>query len=271
VSTALEEARRLHKEGFVDLTPVKERTKRATLTGWQNTVIPLDEYPRHFPVGKSIGVKTSATLRDVDLDCPEAREVEDNQRFSEATVKSLTGQDLVSARLMRGEYFTHRPSYKFYIATNHRPGIRGTDHAIWERIRLIPFAVTIPQEKRDKHLREKLMTESEGILNWIVEGAKAWYRDGLQAPALVTEATQEYRDEMDVLKDFLDACCVLGPKCATTSTQLYSAYREWAEAAGEYIWTQRHLGMKLRERGFEQGRATGGTRLWIGVGLRAES
>lgn len=86
---------------------------------------------------------------------------------------------------------------------NHRPLIQGTDHAIWRRIRLIPFTVTIPEPERDKQLGEKLLAELPGILRWAVEGCSAWQQEGLESPLAVKGATGEYRAEMDTVAQFI--------------------------------------------------------------------
>ena len=72
-------------------------------------------------------------------------EVEEGKRLAESLIKDLTGNDTISARFMRAEWFNFQPSFKLWLATNHKPLIRGTDNAIWSRIRLIPFTVSIPE------------------------------------------------------------------------------------------------------------------------------
>src|SRR5437867_6039937 len=98
---------------------------------------------------------------------------------------------------MRAEWLDFRPEFKLWLATNHKPVIRGTDKAIWDRIRLVPFTVRIPDAEQDKALGEKLRAELPGILRWVVDGCLAWQRDGLGMPAEVQEATATYRAEMD--------------------------------------------------------------------------
>src|SRR5215218_11171243 len=126
-------------------------------------------------------------------------EVEEGQRLAEALVKSLTGGDKVRARRMRQDFWQFHPTHTAFLCTNHKPEIRGTDNAIWRRIRLIPFTETLPPAEQDKKLPEKLRSELSGILAWCVEGCLEWRREDLQAPDEVRRATGEYRAEMDVL------------------------------------------------------------------------
>jgi putative DNA primase/helicase len=196
-----------------------------------------------------------------------AVEAGEGQRLDEGVVKQLTGGDTVSARMLYSEHFEFRPQFKLWFAANHKPVIRGTDHAIWRRIRLVPFTVTIAEAERDPELPAKLRTELPGILRWAVEGCLAWQRDGLGTPPAVRAATQSYRLEMDVLAAFLEDRCELGAALKAPATALYEAYRSWCERNGERFATQRHFGQALLERDFHRVKSTGGVYAWYGLRL----
>jgi putative DNA primase/helicase len=195
-----------------------------------------------------------------------ASETEEGRRLAEGLVKDLTGQDTISARFMRAEWFDFRPTHKLWLSTNHKPEIRGTDNAIWRRIRLIPWSVTIPPAERDQKLPEKLQDELSGVLAWVVRGCIEWRREGLGEPEEVRAATAGYRAEMDTLAAFIDECCVVAQNARTQATHLYTAYKGWCEESGERHDTQKKFGMRLTERGFEREKA--GVYYWLGIGLR---
>lgn len=197
-----------------------------------------------------------------------SNEVEEGRRLAEAQVKDLAGGDTLTARFMRGEFFEFRPTHKLWIYGNHKPVIRGTDEGIWRRMRLIPFEVTIPAAKQDRKLAQKLRAELPGILAWAVQGCLDWQKDGLSAPAEVTEATAAYRAEMDVLADFLTDKCILAPSAAVTKAALFTAYQTWCEVNRERPLGKIAFGARLKERGIADG-TTGRekTRAWLGVGL----
>lgn len=198
-----------------------------------------------------------------------AAETGDGQRLDEPLIKRATSE-VLTARFMRGEYFDIRPTLKVWLATNHKPVIRGTDYAIWRRIRLIPFTVTI--DKPDKEMARKLRAEAAGILAWAVRGCLDWQREGLSEAQAVTIATATYRAEMDTLAAFIDEVCVSGPGYKVSAAQLYSAYEAWAKANGEqHIQSQRKLGMALTERGYVRAKGFGPTGAggWHGIGLRS--
>lgn len=196
-----------------------------------------------------------------------ASETAQGRNLDEALVKRLTGGDRIKARKMFCDFFEFDPTHKLLVSTNHRPGIEGTDHGIWRRIRLIPFEVVIPDDEQDHQLDQILAVEAPGILQWAIEGCIAWQHDGLTEPSAVVAATADYRADMDVLGEFLSDSCIQVPGVSAKASALFSEYRRWAEAMGEhYTLSQRKFGMALRERGFVKSRSNG--IWWEGVGLR---
>jgi putative DNA primase/helicase len=195
-----------------------------------------------------------------------AIEAGEGHRLAEGLVKQLTGGDTVAARFLYAEHFEFRPQFKVWLAANHKPVIKGTDHAIWRRIRLIPFTVTIPEDKRDRDLPAKLRAELPGILRWAVEGCLAWQRQGLGTPPAVREATESYREDMDDLGAFLSERCLQGPGERIGATALFEAYRSWAAAGGLHPMTQKRFGAKLGERQLVRVKTNAGI-VWHGVTL----
>jgi len=198
-----------------------------------------------------------------------ASETEEGRRLAESLVKDLTGQDTISARFMWAEWFDFKPTHALHLSTNHKPEIRGTDPAIWRRIRLVPWAVTIPPAEQDRKLAEKLRSELSGVLAWIVRGCSEWQREGLKAPEEVRQATRAYRAEMDVLAAFLADCCLRGEDEAAAAGELWGAWKRWCEETGEQVGTQKRFGGQLAERGFLNHRdSRTGRKVWSGVSLR---
>ena len=177
-------------------------------------------------------------------------EVGEGKRFNESLVKALTGSETIAARFLYSEAFEFRPTFKLWFAANHKPVIRGTDHAIWRRVRLIPFTVQFSDDRKDKQLKDKLLAELPGILAWAVAGCLLWQERGLEPPEDVLAATQEYRRDSDVIGSFLDDCCDVGPGTEVAASDLYRAFKAWAKENGEFELSQTAFGRRLDERGF---------------------
>jgi len=200
-----------------------------------------------------------------------AVETDEFGKLDEGRVKSLTGGDTITARDLHAKPINFQPTFKLFLATNHKPRIRGTDNGIWRRIHLIPWTVAVPLEEQDKDLKEKLLAELPGILAWIVTGAVAWYRDGLMPPEKVKAATDEYRAEMDTLAAYFAERCELGPTHRSGASELYKDYRDWAEQGGERPMSQVLFGQRLGDNpDFRRVRdGNTGRMIWIGLGLRS--
>ncbi len=199
-----------------------------------------------------------------------AIEAGEGKRLAETLIKQVTGGDTISARYLYGEYFDFIPTFKIWLACNHKPVIRETNNAIWRRIRLIPFNRQIPEEAQDKHLFEKLQAESSGILTWAVQGCREWQQVGLGTPEEIKNANEAYKSEMDIIGNFLADCCTINPEGKTLSKLLYTSYEEWAKTNGEVALRQKTFGVRLTEKGFALGRSTGG-RFRMGITLNEDA
>ena len=202
-----------------------------------------------------------------------AAEVEQGRRLAESKVKQLTGRDTVTARFLFGEPFNFTPEFKLWLSTNNKPVIQGTDDAIWDRIRLIPFTQRFDGERQDQKLPEKLRGELAGVLAWMVEGCLEWQEHGLGEPESVRAATEQYRAEMDTLAAFLDEECVIATDSRVLAERLYQSYAMWCDKSGERKESKKAFVARLEERGFKRRRETSGVNkgryIWLGIGFRS--
>lgn len=198
-----------------------------------------------------------------------ASETEQTHKLNESLIKDLTGGDIITARFMRAEFFQFKPECKIWIGTNHKPRIHGTDEAIWDRIILTPFTVRIPREEIDIELPAKLQAEAEGVLAWLIEGAKEWYENGLNPPKSVLAATDTYRQESDILGQFIDDCCELLPDAVVSKSELFTKYEIWAKENTNHPISKIEFGRRLRDRGLQEAmKGHNNIRSWVGIGIK---
>ena len=207
-----------------------------------------------------------------------AQETNQGARLAESTVKQLTGGDIISARRMREDFWQFSPTHKLVLVTNHKPRVKGTDHAIWRRLVLIPFnnkfwnpdkGETGPTELRqDKTLSVKLKAEAEGILAWMVQGCLDWQRTGLQIPDSVRAATAEYRSEQDTLGRFAETCCIRSNAVRVKFSSLFNELEKWCSEGGDNVPSKRFVGSWLKDNGFKE--ASNNGRWYLGIALKAE-
>lgn len=197
-----------------------------------------------------------------------AQETEEGRRWAEARLKALTGGDAISARVMRGDFFTFQPQFKLVIAGNHRPHLRGVDDAMRRRLHLVPFAHQVPAAERDADLPAKLEAEWPGILAWAVEGCALWLEEELRPPAAVQAATADYFSAEDGFAAWLDECCDCVPGAWASGADLFASWSAYAERGGEHAGSAKRLTQKLEAAGFTPVRRHGGTRGFAGLAIR---
>ncbi|WP_242652742.1 DNA primase family protein [Intrasporangium flavum] len=197
-------------------------------------------------------------------------ESDQGRRLAEATVKRLTGGDLIKARRMRQDFVAFAPSHTAALVTNHLPKVSGDDPALWARLRVVPFEVVIPATEQDPHLAEKLEREKPAILAWAVRGWRDYQTHGLAAPRAVRSATDEYQAHSDAIKGFLDDCCDIGTGYETEVSLLWYAWGAWRLDAGAEEISKKAFGEALEKRGFPAAKGNKGIRKRRGLRLSTE-
>lgn len=197
-------------------------------------------------------------------------EVDDGQKLAEGLVKMLTGGDRIRARHLYKESFEFIPTCKLWLSANVRPKVREDDAAMWRRILQIPFDQQIPKDERDPNIKKQLRdTKNTGpaIMAWLVEGCLMWQSEGLKVPDIVEQTTQEYRAEMDPLKDFIEDRCFIVDYARVDNTDLWNAYASWCQENGEkYPLGRKRFTQSMENRGYTRARSDRG-RFWRGIGL----
>jgi putative DNA primase/helicase len=191
--------------------------------------------------------------------------------WNEEFLKSISGGGKISARFMRGDFFDFEPTFKLLLSGNTKPGLRSVDPAMRRRFNLIPFTASLSAEEVDRDLRDvKLPRERPGILAWAQAGREEFLRQGLNPPAVVRSATEEYLLEEDRFARWFEDCCLVAPERRETASDLYRSFVAWTEAEGEtFVPKANWLGRELKKRGYVQ-LHDGRTRWWKGLQLRIE-
>lgn len=179
-----------------------------------------------------------------------AQETDEGRKWNEARIKSLTGGDPVTARYMRQDFFTFTPKFSLIIAGNHKPSIRTVDEAMRRRLHLVPFDVTIPKDKRDPDLPEKLNDELSGIMQWMIAGVAEYNRQGLNPPKSVLDATETYFEDENTVQQWISDCCEIGPDFWEPSTLLFNSWKAYADAANLSPGTDKEFKAKLESSEF---------------------
>lgn len=192
-------------------------------------------------------------------------EVSRGQAIAEDVLKQVTGQDQICVRPLHRAPVTFVPTWKIWLATNERPRVRADDAAALRRLVEIPFDQHVPEERRDRALPELLAgpEAQRAILAWAVEGCVAWHRDGLGPPEPVRDATQAFREDMDVERLFVREQLRASEHHQITAAQLFTEFKDFARDRGlPQPTSKKRLGEVLRAEGYRSYRSAG-ERGWL--------
>lgn len=178
-----------------------------------------------------------------------ASEPEKGVQWQEGLIKQLTGGEPILVRALNENFFEATPIFKLTIGGNHAPDIRGMDDGIWRRLMIVPFNVQIPKAERDPLIVNRMMAEAPGILNWLVEGARAYLEAGLAPPAEVSQATDELRQDADPYGKFLDDACVVSgdPADSISARELMLCFQFWQMRRGETPFKDRTVAVNMKD------------------------
>lgn len=185
-----------------------------------------------------------------------ASETDEGRKLNAGRVKWLVGGDtLVGRAPFAKREITFKPTHTLLLLTNHKPKADPTDYALWQRVHLIPFALSFVDEprrenerRRDPQLTERLKAEASGILSWLVRGCLTWQIEGLKPPDKVKGATEEYRMDEDLIGHFLGERCLVSAAASIRAGELYKAYQSWCEEMGHRPISGTRFGKDMKER-----------------------
>lgn len=196
------------------------------------------------------------------------QEIGQGKQLDEELLKRLSGGDRIRAHRMHKDPVEFTPSHTIMVFANHLPRITETGRAMFRRLTVLPFQNVVPESGMDSTLGDVLLDEAPGILRWLVDGFRAYSRDGLGSCEAVETATGDYFRESDAFGRFLEECLTVHPAAKVRANRLRTAYNEWAGAQGLPPLDRMTIGEHMQERGFEKKRSNG--ILYIGIGLAAE-
>lgn len=186
--------------------------------------------------------------------------------LDEQVVKQLAGREPISARFLHKEFFSFLPRFTPWVRTNHKPIIKGDDDGIWRRIVMLPFNRRFETHEQDPNLEAKLLAERDGILGWMIEGAKRYYQSGLKLSPTMRREQAQYRAESDMLGEFLEECTIADPASKVLDAHLFSRWKTWCEANGVQHGSKKSFTQRLVERGHWQAKSNG-KRFYCGLTL----
>ena len=203
-------------------------------------------------------------------------ETDEDSFLAEQKIKQATGDDPITCRFLHKEFFEYMPQFKIWMAANRIPSIKGVDFGIKRRLMIIPFDARFDGAKRDNGLRDDLMAELPGILNWVLEGCSMWQEAGLQdfVPSRMKTAIAEYEQDVDLLASWADECLEpteLGDEHAEKAIDLFDSYKGWMLRRNHRPKSVTQWGRDMRSKGIGEKKRTAAGMVYVGVKMRPEA
>lgn len=216
-----------------------------------------------------IGGPEMMTLRGARLVV--GSETDEGRKLNEALMKRLTGGDELTARNLYQPPVTWAPTHQLLYVTNHEPKVKGNDPATFRRIRVVPFEVVVPPERRDPELGDRLQLHADAVLSWAVEGYFDYLDNGgMREPETVLRATSGYQQRSDPVARFLAdeeyVCRPTDYNDLASTRELYAAWQRFAVADGADAMSEKAFSGELERLGYEKKRTAAGMR-WPGLSV----
>lgn len=210
--------------------------------------------PRESVVGsgeRGVGAASPDLVRLYGKRLVRILEVKGDAPLQEDLVKKLTGGERFPVRTLFKGFFEFRNIAKAHMSGNGLPTISGADLGIWRRMLVVHWDVTVPAEKRrdfEEMVSEFIREEASGILAWLVEGVLDYLANGLVIAPDVARQTDQYRQEMDPIGEFIGACLAAAPGERVGASEAYTAYEAWSAANAKRARSQTKFGRDLSQR-----------------------
>lgn len=201
-----------------------------------------------------------------------AAELQEGLRLNTSNVKQLCSTDEIVAEKKYRDPFKFIPSHTLVLYTNHLPRVGALDEGTWRRLIVIPFEAKIEGANDIKNYTDYLLKNAGGaVLKWLIEGAKKSIDEDfkLELPSKVRDSINEYKEDSDWFKNFLNDCCELDSSYEEKSGRLYQEYRSYCSSIGEYTRSTNDFYATLVSNGFKRVKRSDG-RYVYGLKVKTE-
>lgn len=198
-------------------------------------------------------------------------EIAANRSLNESMIKQITSGDIITARDLHSSSIEFKPTFKLWIAGNHKPKIQNFDHGIKRRIFIMPFEhIFSKKDMRPQYeVIEEFKSEQSGILNWALEGAQRYFKNKkLTVPKIVMDTTREYFLESNIIEQFINERCAIGDKINAEAKDILNAYYQYTDAINEERLGRNQFYKRLEELGYKRAVSASQSIIFKGIALK---
>jgi putative DNA primase/helicase len=146
-------------------------------------------------------------------------------------VKSIASGDATAASLKGKDSIEFKPEAKIWFVGNLPPPTKSSGRELQRRFHVYEFLRQIDDREVDKDLRDKLRSEAEFILGWMIDGAFKYYEHGLLRSPHVVASTARYFADADIMEQWIEECCIIDDTAFETVSSLFENFDLWADSS----------------------------------------
>ena len=145
-----------------------------------------------------------------------------------STFKAIVGRDVVSIEFKYKQAFDAQLRAKLLFSANSLPPAPDDDEAFFNRFDVVVFH---KPPHLDRNLLEKLKAEASGILNWMIEGAKRIYKNGMEFTysTPTAEAMDIWAVSSNPVRAFFNRCIRKEGNEEVLAHEFYTAFNIFSE------------------------------------------
>jgi len=182
------------------------------------------------------------------------------RQLNAEVLKRVVGGNDIRCAYKRKTHFEYRPQFKVWLVSNYPVNADPDQAALWAKVRVITFPNSY-LGRENKYLKEEMKQPDvlRGVLRWAIEGSIRWYglprKTGLVAPQQVADATEQARQDIDYVGQWLDEEVYKtdDPNDFVSNKTLYFSYETWCKESGVPPKKMAGLTASLKCKGYDAG------------------
>ncbi|PLR85727.1 DNA primase family protein [Bacillus sp. V33-4] len=186
--------------------------------------VPLSEFSQTFGmenlIGKSLNIAAENEM---------GGKVLKTENF-----KAIVSGDNITINIKYRPAISYRPYCRLVFLVNNLPDSSDVTAGYFRKLIIVPFPRTFKKEERNVELKDELLKELPGILNWAILGLRRLRSNNYQFSACkaIEETESAYYNEQNPVREFFHSHVVKEDGFRTKQSDFYHMYSQWLNVQG---------------------------------------
>lgn len=186
--------------------------------------VPLTEFSQTFGmenlIGKSLNIAAENEMG--------------GKALKTENFKAIVSGDNITINIKYRPAISYRPYCRLVFLVNNLPDSSDVTEGYFRKIIIVPFPRTFKKEERNVELKNELLKELPGILNWAIQGLKRLRSNNYQFSECkaIKETESAYHNEQNPVREFFHSHVVQVDGSRTKQSDFYNMYSQWLTVQG---------------------------------------